>query len=116
MINLVLKLIARRLVAAIPILLVVLALLFCVLGLLPVDPAAMSLPPNATTEEVEAQRREMGLDKPLPQQYLIWLNPALHGDVGRSIALRRDAASLVAATLPATIQLAACAMAIAAAL
>src|SRR5580693_4321871 len=110
----VLKLIARRLLAAIPILLIVSALLFCILRLLPVDPAAMSLPPNATIEEVEAKRREMGLDKPLPQQYLIWLADALHGDFGRSIALRRDAGSLVAATLPATIQLAACAMAIAA--
>jgi peptide/nickel transport system permease protein len=114
MIATVLKLIARRLVVAIPILLVVSALLFCVLRLLPVDPAAMSLPPNATIDEVEAKRREMGLDKPLPQQYLIWLSDAVHGDFGRSIALRRDAGSLVASTLPATIQLALCAMAIAA--
>jgi len=110
----VLKLIARRVLAAIPILLIVSALLFCILRLLPVDPAAMSLPPNATIEEVEAKRREMGLDKPLPQQYLIWLGDALHGDFGRSIALRRDAGELVVATFPATIQLAACAMAIAA--
>ena len=66
MIATVLKLIARRLVVAIPILLIVSTLLFCVLRLLPVDPAAMSLPPNATIEEVEAKRREMGLDKPLP--------------------------------------------------
>jgi ABC-type dipeptide/oligopeptide/nickel transport system permease component len=110
----VLKLIARRLIAAIPILLIVSALLFCILRLLPVDPAAMSLPPNATIAEIEDKRREMGLDKPLPQQYLIWLTDALHGDFGRSIALRRDAGELVAATLPATIQLAACAMAIAA--
>src|SRR5580692_5676913 len=100
----VLKLIAHRLLAAIPILLVVSALLFCILRLLPVDPAAMSLPPNATIAEIEDKRREMGLDKPLPQQYLIWLGGALHGDAGE----------LVAATLPATIQLAACAMAIAA--
>jgi len=114
MVALVLKLIARRLATAVPILLIVSALLFCVLRLLPVDPVAMSLPPNATIEEVEAQRREMGLDKPLPQQYLIWLAAALHGDFGRSIALRRDAGSLVAATLPATIQLAVCAMVIAA--
>ncbi len=87
----VLKLIARRLLAAIPILLIVSALLFCILRLLPVDPAAMSLPPNATIAEIEDKRREMGLDKPLPQQYLIWLSDALHGDFGRSIALRRDA-------------------------
>jgi peptide/nickel transport system permease protein len=114
MIATVLKLIARRLLAAIPILLVVSALLFCVLRLLPVDPAAMSLPPNATIEEVEAKRHEMGLDRPLPEQYLIWLNGALRGDFGRSIALRREAGSLVATTLPVTIQLAVAAMVLAA--
>ena len=107
-------LVARRLLAAIPILLVVSALLFCTLRLLPVDPAAMSLPPNATIEEVEAMRREMGLDRPLTQQYLIWLGGALRGDFGRSIALRRDAGSLVATTLPATIELAVAAMVLAA--
>jgi len=113
MITLVARLIARRLVAAVPILLVVSALLFCVLRLLPVDPAAMSLPPTATIAEIEAQRREMGLDRPLPQQYLIWLNNALHGDFGRSIALHSEAGSLVAATLPVTIELATTAMVIA---
>jgi ABC-type dipeptide/oligopeptide/nickel transport system permease component len=116
MIILVARLIARRLLAAIPILLVVSALLFCVLRLLPVDPAAMSLPPTATIAEIDAQRRAMGLDKPLPQQYLIWLDNALHGDFGRSIALHREAGSLVAATLPVTIELAASAMVIAAVL
>jgi peptide/nickel transport system permease protein len=109
----VIQLVARRMLAAIPILLVVSALLFCVLRLLPVDPAAMSLPPTATIAEIEAKRAEMGLDRPLPEQYLIWLRDALHGDFGRSIALRRDAGALVAATLPATVELAAWAMVIA---
>jgi ABC-type dipeptide/oligopeptide/nickel transport system permease component len=109
----VIKLIARRLIAAIPTLLIVSALLFCVLRALPVDPAAMSLPPNATIDEVEAKRKEMGLDKPLAQQYVIWLRGALHGDFGASIAFRRQAGSLVAATLPATIQLAVAAMVLA---
>jgi ABC-type dipeptide/oligopeptide/nickel transport system permease component len=58
-------LIARRLLAGIPILLIVSALLFCVLRMLPVDPAAMSLPPNATIAEIQDKRREMGLDRPL---------------------------------------------------
>ncbi|HEY5065779.1 MAG TPA: ABC transporter permease [Xanthobacteraceae bacterium] len=110
------KLIARRLLAAIPILLIVSALLFCVLRLLPVDPAAMSLPPTATIVQIEAKRQEMGLDKPLAQQYLIWLHDALHGDFGRSIVFGREAGSLVASTLPATIELAAAAMIIAAGL
>jgi ABC-type dipeptide/oligopeptide/nickel transport system permease component len=114
MIAIVVKLIARRLIAAIPILLIVSALLFCVLRLLPVNPAAMSLPPTATIEEIEAKRREMGLDRPLPQQYLIWLTDALHGDFGRSIQFRRDAGSMVLATLPVTIELAGAAMVLAA--
>src|SRR5271165_5109993 len=113
MIATVLKLLARRMLAAIPILLVVSALLFCVLRLLPVDPAAMSLPPMATIAEVEAKRREMGLDLPLPQQFLIWLGQVVHGDFGTSIHFRRSVASLVASTLPATVELAVIAMAIA---
>jgi peptide/nickel transport system permease protein len=112
----VIQLIARRLLAAIPILLIVSALLFCVLRLLPVDPAAMSLPPTATIAQIEEKRREMGLDKPLPAQYLIWLTAALHGDFGRSIVFGREAGSLVKATLPATIVLAGGAMVIATAL
>src|SRR5580692_11138590 len=113
MIPTLLSLLGRRLLAAVPILLIVSALLFCVLRLLPVDPAAMSLPPSATIAEVEAKRREMGLDRPLPEQYLIWLKGALRGDFGRSIQFGRDAGSLVAATLPATVELALAAMVIA---
>jgi dipeptide transport system permease protein len=110
----VLMLVGRRLAAAVPILFVVSALLFCVLRVLPVDPAAMSLPPNATIAEVEAKRQEMGLDRPLAVQYLIWLGDAVHGEFGRSIHYRRDAAALVAETLPATLELAVLAMLIAA--
>ena len=110
MIKAVLKLIARRLLAAIPILLIVSALLFCLLRLLPIDPATMSLPPTATIAEVESKRREMGLDLPLPRQYLIWLKEVLQGDFGRSIHFQREAGAMVAATLPATLELAASAM------
>src|SRR3984885_6993717 len=109
MIGVVAKLIARRLLTAVPILLAVSALLFCVLRVLPVDPAAMSLPPTATLEEIEIKRHEMGLDRPLPEQYGIWLSAALHGDFGRSFQYRRESGALVASSLPATIELAACA-------
>jgi ABC-type dipeptide/oligopeptide/nickel transport system permease component len=110
----VLKLVGGRLLAAVPILLVVSALLFGVLRVLPVDPAAMSLPPTATLADIEAKRREMGLDAPLYLQYLIWLKQAVQGELGRSIHYRRDAAALVRETLPATLELAIMAMAIAA--
>ena len=116
MIAAVLPLVGRRLLASLLILFVVSALLFIVLHVLPVDPAAMSLPPTATVAEIEAKRREMGLDLPLPQQYLIWLSHVLHGDFGTSIHYRRSVTSLVAATLPATIELAALSVVIAAVL
>jgi peptide/nickel transport system permease protein len=108
-----LQMLGRRLLVSVPILLLVCALLFSILRLLPVDVAAMSLPPNATIADVEAKRREMGLDRPLPRQFLIWLEAAAHGEFGRSIQLRRDAASLLGETLPATVELAAVAMIIA---
>src|SRR5947209_4577195 len=101
-----LQLLTRRLLVSVPILLLVCALLFSMLRVLPVDPAAMSLPPTATIAEIEAKRREMGLNLSLPQQFLIWLRDARHGDFGRSIHFRRSAAALVSESLPATIELA----------
>lgn len=104
---------ARRLLVAVPILLVVSALLFTALRVLPVDPAAMSMPPNATRDEIEAARRDMGLDRPLPEQYAIWLNQAAHGNFGRSIHLRQPVTAMLADALPATIELALGAMLVA---
>ncbi len=100
------KLLMRRVLVAIPTLLFVSILLFMVLRVLPVDPAAMSVPPNATLEQIEQMRAQMGLDLPVPQQYLIWLGDLLQGDFGRSIHFRTDVAGLIATTLPATIELA----------
>lgn len=109
----ILPLIARRILVSIVILFVVSALLFGILRLLPVDPAAMSLPPNATIAEIEAKRSEMGLNLPLYDQYLIWAGQVLHGDLGSSIHFRRGVAGLIASTLPSTIELAVLAMLIA---
>jgi peptide/nickel transport system permease protein len=113
---LILLLLVRRALISVVILFFVAALLFCILRMLPVDPAAMSLPPMATIAEIEAKRREMGLDLPLPEQFMIWLGQVLHGDFGTSIHFRRSVVSLVASTLPATIELAVAAMVIATAL
>ena len=101
---------ARRLVVAVPILLIVSVLLFVALRILPVDPAAMSMPPNATRAEIEAARHAMRLDRPLPEQYAVWLDAAVHGDFGTSIHLRRPVLPLVAEALPATVELGVCAI------
>jgi ABC-type dipeptide/oligopeptide/nickel transport system permease component len=109
----ILALVGRRILVSAAILLIVSALLFCILRILPVDPAAMSLPPNATLSEIETKRHEMGLDLPLWRQYLIWLGQVVHGDFGTSIHFRRGVAGLIGSTLPATIELAVLAMLIA---
>src|ERR1051325_9751890 len=109
----ILPLILRRILVSTVILFIVSALLFCILRMLPVDPAAMSMPPNATLAEIDAKRREMGLDQPLARQYLIWLGQVLHGDFGSSIHFRRGVAGLIGSTLPATIELALLAMIVA---
>ena len=109
----ILKMILRRFLVAVPTLLIVALLLFIVLRLLPVDPAAMSLPPNATNAELEAMRVEMGLDRPLPVQFWIWMDHMLDGDFGMSILLRQPVRMLVGEALPATIELALLSMAVA---
>ena len=108
-----LRTLAWRAAVALPTLLVVSALMFVTLRLLPVDPAAMSLPPNATNADIAAMRHTMGLDRPLPVQYAIWLGQVLHGNFGQSIHLRRSVAGLVRNAVPATIELAGSAMVIA---
>lgn len=113
MLTTIVPLIGRRLAISVLILLIVSVLLFLVLHVLPVDPAAMSMPPTATIAEIEAKRVEMGLDKPLPQQYLIWLSQVVQGDFGNSIHFRRGVLGLVLDTLPATIELAVLSMIIA---
>ncbi|WP_342358982.1 ABC transporter permease [Terrarubrum flagellatum] len=100
-----LQLLLRRLLLAIPILLCVSALVFVILRLLPADPIAMSLPPGATPEDVERLKRDFGLDRPIPAQYLIWFGKLLTGDLGSSIFFRRGVGELVGKALPATLEL-----------
>jgi peptide/nickel transport system permease protein len=109
------RLLAERVVSAVPIIFFAAAVIFTALRLLPVDPAAMSVPPAATHEEIEAKRHEMGLDRPVPVQFGFWLAAIARGDFGDSIQLRRKVLSLVGEALPQTIELAVLAMALAAA-
>jgi dipeptide transport system permease protein len=110
MAGVILGIIIRRLLVAIPMMLVVSIMIFVVLRLLPTDPLAMSLPPNATHAEAEAMRHDLGLDRPIMEQYVIWLGHLVQGDLGRSIAFRQSVFGLIATTLPATIELVFCAL------
>jgi len=70
----------------------VLTLMFFLLRLAPGDPARLLVGPAATTEQVDAQRRALGLDRPLPAQYGSWLRRFVQGDWGTSIATGRPVA------------------------
>lgn len=71
-----------------------------------VDPAAAIAGVEATDEQIEAVRRQLGLDRPLHIQYLDWLGGILTGDFGTSWYWREPVATLIARHLPITIQLA----------
>lgn len=110
MILAILRVIARRLVAIVPVFVVVTMLVFGALRILPVDPAQMSLPPTATIAQVEAKREAMGLNRPIWDQYAIWAKAAVAGDLGESAQYRMSTAQLVLDRLPATIELVVCAL------
>jgi peptide/nickel transport system permease protein len=70
------------------------------------DPVLLLVSPDATQEEIQNMKVELGLDKPIPVQYFIFMKNSLKGDFGKSTRYRRPALELVLNRLPATIQLA----------
>ncbi|MEH2560233.1 dipeptide transport system permease protein [Bradyrhizobium algeriense] len=97
--------ILRRLLLAIPTLLLLSLVVFVVLRMLPVDPLAMLLPASATPADAAALRQQLGFDKPIPQQFLIWLWEAMNGNLGNSINFRQPVVQLMLAAVPATLEL-----------
>ena len=79
--------IIRRLLTLVPVLAVVAVVVFFLTHLAPGDPAAVMAGNEATTERVEQLRHQMGLDRPLPEQFWSWITRALQGDLGDSYFL-----------------------------
>ena len=102
--------IAKRLLAAVPVLLGLALIVFLIMALIPGDPATAILGNFATPENVARLNAQLGLDKPLPQQYLIWLGNMLQGDLGRSFALNRPVLDEVLERFSATLILAGAAL------
>ncbi|MGE6784549.1 ABC transporter permease [Ensifer adhaerens] len=98
--------ILKRLLAVVPVLFGLSIIVFLVMTLIPGDPATAILGAYATPENVERINRDLGLDKPLVQQYLIWISNVLHGDFGRSFALNRPVLDEVLERFQATLILA----------
>lgn len=95
----------RRIGVSLPLIFLVSVLVFVVLRLIPADPVAMSVPPNATRAEIEALRAEMGLTLPIHEQFWIWFAKAAAADFGKSIAFAQPVSRLIGQALPATIEL-----------
>ncbi|MDF1599331.1 ABC transporter permease [Mesorhizobium sp. YIM 152430] len=102
--------VAKRLLAVIPVLLGLSIIVFLMMTLIPGDPATAILGNYATPENVARLNAQLGLDKPLPQQYLIWLGNLLQGDLGRSFALNRPVLDEVMERFSATLVLAGAAL------
>jgi peptide/nickel transport system permease protein len=98
--------IARRLVMTIPVLLGISVIVFFVMALIPGDPALAILGSYATPENLAKLRADLGLDKPLVEQYVIWLGNMLQGDFGRSYSLNRPVLDEVLERLGPTLLLA----------
>ncbi|MBN9071619.1 MAG: ABC transporter permease [Rhizobiales bacterium] len=80
-------------------------IVFIVVRVVPGNPIAMMLPPGATDADIERLKALYGLDKSIPQQFLIWFANVLHGDFGTSITTRQPVLGLVLGRLPATLEL-----------
>ena len=106
--------ILRRLAALVPVLFLVSVVTFSVNLLLPGDPALAYIGEANINDKLmyEAVRQELGLDQPIPVQYVKWLGRAVRGDFGRSIRTREPALEGLLARLPITLQLSAMAMVI----
>ncbi|WP_428670856.1 ABC transporter permease [Roseibium sp.] len=98
--------IARRLLAAIPVLFGLTIIVFLIMAMIPGDPATAILGSYATPENVAKLNKDLGLDKTLLEQYVIWIGNLFQGDLGRSYTLNRPVLDEVLERFSATLILA----------
>jgi len=98
---------ARRLLATIPVLLIVAVLVFLMLRLTPGDPAAILAGDAADTQQIEQIRESLGLNESIPVQFGIWFGNLLSGDLGESFYYKTKVTTLIGQRLEATLSLAA---------
>ena len=88
--------VAKRLLGLLPTLLIVGFLVFLFVHVLPGDPARLAAGPDANQETVELVRKDLGLDKPLPQQFIRFVHGVLHWDFGTSLRTKRPVSTEIA--------------------
>lgn len=97
--------ILRRLALSVFVLFGLSILIFIIARIIPGDPARMALGPRAPVEVVERLRQQMYLDRPIAEQYVLWLWGVIHGDLGDSLITRRPVMQDIREFLPATFEL-----------
>ena len=103
-----LRLIGKRLLAAIPVLWGVTLVTFLVINVMPGNAASQLLGANATPEQVAELEAKLHLDEPVFQQYVQWLGNVLRGDFGNSFASDQPVTSIISERLPVTLELILC--------
>ena len=98
--------VARRVLATLPVLLIVAVLVFALLRLAPGDPAAILAGDAASTEQIARIRATLGLEKPIPVQFGIWIASLAGGDLGESFYYKMKVATLIGQRLEPTLALA----------
>ena len=99
------KFILRRLLLAIPVILGVSTLVFFFIHMIPGDPVEIMLGERALPADKELIRKEIGLDRPLPEQYLHFLAGLVRGDMGTSFYYKKSVFSTIFERYPATLEL-----------
>ena len=102
------KYVVKRILSMIPLLFVISIVIFMFIHLIPGDAARQVAGATATAGEVEAVRKQLGLDQPLVPQYIQWVTGILQGDLGVSYTNNTTVAELFAPRLPITIYLTIC--------
>jgi peptide/nickel transport system permease protein len=97
--------IIRRLLATIPVMIVVAVFVFFLLRLAPGDPAAIIAGEDATADAIAAVRAKLGLDRPVLEQFVLWLSGLAHGDFGVSIFSNLPVTRLIAQRIEPTLAL-----------
>jgi len=107
------RFVGRRLLASIPVLIGILAVVFVIARLIPGDPCRAALGERATDEICDAYNERYGLDRSIFTQFVIYMGDVLHGDLGDSFRFNKPVTDLMIERLPTTIELAVFALTIA---
>ena len=97
------RFIMKRVLISMLIIFLVSVFAFSLMHILPGDPVRLVLGEAAAQEDVDALRTELNLDKPLLEQYWLWINGILHGDFGPSITYHRSVVDIMSERLPRTV-------------